>query len=357
LKNLLVFDSGFGGGSKLVVHDYLKAHYDKFTIIHSGFGDRFFHCNMLKLYYRNVSARQLYAQITIVIAYINVLFFLLIRREKYNVVVINSSVNIFGLILLKYLSYNSAYLYVHETPNLKVKFLPDLALQYLKTYKSNQKHNFIFVHHESKVTWEKVLGFSLQSCIIMPPRLEARLNVAISPRCKRIVNIGYIGALVREKNVDSLITAVASIAAVAECKLIIAGSGNMDKALRLRCQEAGINFEFLGYLTDTSIFYKQIDILVQPSFSESWGLTILEGLRYGKVVIASEVTPLVHYLKNEVDCLFFNPLNSSSLFRCLNKCISDVHFDYMLRLRGYERYAILYNELCKLDLYELIGTD
>jgi glycosyltransferase involved in cell wall biosynthesis len=56
--------------------------------------------------------------------------------------------------------------------------------------------------------------------------------------------------------------------------------------------------ELLGYQKNLEGFFKSIDIYVQPSLSESFGLSLFEAMPYGKPIVASRVGNIPHVLQD-----------------------------------------------------------
>jgi glycosyltransferase involved in cell wall biosynthesis len=80
------------------------------------------------------------------------------------------------------------------------------------------------------------------------------------------------------------------------------------------------NISFIGKTTNVKKYYKICDILLLPSFSESFGLVILEALACNKPVIISKNTGLSEYVINGQHGYVLNDLyNPKELFECILK--------------------------------------
>jgi glycosyltransferase involved in cell wall biosynthesis len=123
---------------------------------------------------------------------------------------------------------------------------------------------------------------------------------------------------VQEKNIITLLEAFAEILKLKNSetiKLIIAGDGILRDKIIENIQRLNISskIELFHYNNDISLFFSKIDVLVQPSYNESWGLVCLEALSYSKAVIMTKETGLREILVDGQDCLFFDPLKKSDL--------------------------------------------
>ena len=100
--------------------------------------------------------------------------------------------------------------------------------------------------------------------------------------------VGYIGALMKHKNVIFLLKVAEILKSKAEYKFVIYGTG-IDKNMLLRFkQDHGLdNVEFNGYLKEDSKLkaYDSFDAFVSPSLYEGFGYPILEAQSRGLPVI------------------------------------------------------------------------
>jgi glycosyltransferase involved in cell wall biosynthesis len=92
----------------------------------------------------------------------------------------------------------------------------------------------------------------------------------------------YIGRLIEVKNLEFLIKVFNSNGH----KLTIVGQGVLDLHLK---EIANDNIKFLGYIENSILrnIFNENDILILPSFSETWGLVVEEAIYFGLPVIVS----------------------------------------------------------------------
>ncbi|MCX6818603.1 MAG: glycosyltransferase family 4 protein [Candidatus Aenigmarchaeota archaeon] len=108
----------------------------------------------------------------------------------------------------------------------------------------------------------------------------------------------FVGRLVPQKNVESLILAAYSIK---DCRLLIVGEGNEEYKLKqMKNELKAMNIIFKKHLNYNNIIklIKQSDILVMPSKRESMGIVILEALASGTAVISTKTDGPKDYIKN-----------------------------------------------------------
>ena len=76
--------------------------------------------------------------------------------------------------------------------------------------------------------------------------------------------------------------------------------------------------------------------MILPSFSESFGLVLIEALACGKPVIGSNVGGITEIITDDVG-LLVDPNKISSIARAIDKMINDNDFRYMLSLNARNR--------------------
>ena len=109
--------------------------------------------------------------------------------------------------------------------------------------------------------------------------------------------IGYVGRIKRYKRIDHLLHALRLVVErVPEARLIVAGTGDNLSALMELAERLGIaqRVEFLGHVSeeDKIRMLQRVQVVVNPSSKEGWGVTVIESNACGTPVIASDVPGL-----------------------------------------------------------------
>jgi glycosyltransferase involved in cell wall biosynthesis len=75
-----------------------------------------------------------------------------------------------------------------------------------------------------------------------------------------------------------------------EAQVVVAGSGELEQAMRDRAAALGVSLHLLGFQNQTAMpaAYAAADILVLPSTRETWGLVCNEALACGKPIVVSD---------------------------------------------------------------------
>lgn len=132
------------------------------------------------------------------------------------------------------------------------------------------------------------------------------------------ITITTIATLIKRKNIDVLIKTINEIPNI---KLNIIGSGKEE--IKLKKLAKGSNIEFLGQLQRSSVIekLKNSDIFVLLSDNETFGLSYLEAMATGNIVIGKKGDGIDGILKDGENGFLINP-NSKELKKCLDKIIS-----------------------------------
>ena len=131
----------------------------------------------------------------------------------------------------------------------------------------------------------------------------------------------FVGNLIKRKNVESLLEAKK----ISNCDyyLVIVGDGPLFKKLRKKVDEENIrDVIFTGSRDDVENIIPSCDVLILPSFSESFGLVLIEALACGKPVIGSDVGGITEIITKDVG-LLVDPNNVVSIAKATDKILID----------------------------------
>jgi D-inositol-3-phosphate glycosyltransferase len=143
------------------------------------------------------------------------------------------------------------------------------------------------------------------------PKAEARATLGLSSNEHLLLYVGRIEAL---KGIDTLIRAAALLNkenGIGNFKVLIVGGdvqeslesmgGEMTR-LRTLVNQLGLNetISFLGSRRQQQLpnYYCAADVLVMPSYSESFGMVALEAMACGRPVVASHVGGLAYLVQD-----------------------------------------------------------
>ena len=159
----------------------------------------------------------------------------------------------------------------------------------------------------------------------------------------------FVGNLIKRKNVGALLEA--KKIAKSDYYLVIVGDGPLSKKLRKKVEDENIpDVIFTGSRTDVENIIPNCDFLVLPSFSESFGLVLIEALACGKPVIGSDVGGISEIINDDVG-LLVNPNDVSSISNSIDKLVDDEDLRVSLsrnarnRAKDFSQVTIPYDEV------------
>lgn len=186
-------------------------------------------------------------------------------------------------------------------------------------------------------------------------------GISISQQAKsqnRPLTIGVVSRLESIKGMDLVVPAFAQVKAChPEMQLLIVGDGSLRKQMEEQTHKAGLEkaVEFAGRQPQEKLssYYDRIDILLMPSRSEGFGLTAIEGMARGCVVVAARTGGLPEVVRDGKVGLLHEPEQIKDLAAKINKLIekptlwkqfSNEATTYVQRF-SFERFSQLFNNL------------
>lgn len=159
----------------------------------------------------------------------------------------------------------------------------------------------------------------------------------------------FVGNIIKRKNVNLILEA--KKLATTDYEVVVVGDGPLKKDLENKVKDENINdVRFLGSRDDVENIIPGCDVLVLPSFSESFGLVLIEALACEKPVIGSNVGGITEIITDDVG-LLINPNDASTLARAIDNVIGDDEFRQKLssnarnRAIDFSKVEIPYDEV------------
>ena len=123
------------------------------------------------------------------------------------------------------------------------------------------------------------------------------------------LQIGVVSRLELIKGMDLVVPAFANVhRKYPHTHLLVVGDGGQRELMERQCDEYGVKevATFVGRKGQDELqsYYDEIDILLMPSRSEGFGLTAIEGMARGCVVVASNVGGLPEVVSEDSGVLF-----------------------------------------------------
>ncbi len=162
---------------------------------------------------------------------------------------------------------------------------------------------------------------------------------------KPTIILGIIGRLHKAKGFEFAIEALKILQEKYSQKIILKIAGTGEEMMNLQKKVRDLNLEnnvdFIGWINDSADFFSQIDIFILPSRIETFGLVILEAMKYGKPIIATNCDGPKEILRHEVDGLLIDLKSNESvphqIAKSVEKLICDEKLANNLVKNAYQR--------------------
>jgi glycosyltransferase involved in cell wall biosynthesis len=158
----------------------------------------------------------------------------------------------------------------------------------------------------------------------------------------REVLIGYVGRLVPEKGLTTLLAALGHLSKLS-WKLVLIGAGPTENDLRKQAAVLGISDRiiFQGFVphTETPDYLSAFDLLVlpsetQPNWREQFGRVILEALACGTPVLGSDSGEIPQLIQKTGGGLVFRERNIDDLAAKLRQLLTSSELRSTLAAKG-----------------------
>jgi glycosyltransferase involved in cell wall biosynthesis len=140
--------------------------------------------------------------------------------------------------------------------------------------------------------------------------------------------IGTVANLLPIKGYEVLIKALPAIFAkvpTAHYLIVGAGSGEYPEHLQKLCADQGLadRVHFVGFQNQTWPYLAALDLYVQPSLNEAFGIAAAEAMAMGKAVVASRVGGLPEVVADQQTGLLVSPGNAVELSKAILSLLED----------------------------------
>lgn len=213
---------------------------------------------------------------------------------------------------------------------------------------------FIAVSNFVRDIYKNFLPAGKKIRVINNPVKDIDVNIiskAISKNKNHITTFLYVGRLSAEKGVDLLLEAIKDV----EARLIIAGSGEMEKLCR---ETAGKidkgKIEILGWLDEDKIHYlmTQCEAVILPSkVKETSGIIIKEAAGYYLPSIIPDQGGIMEFVADGINGLYFKSGNKSSLVKAMQRFVDDSSLSKKLGIEARKSYEEYYDKASEYTQY------
>lgn len=256
--------------------------------------------------------------------------FKILRKNKYNVIIMNQetwSMNLLELNILKMMTKNirtSFFLMIAQ--NIKKKHL--YWLRFFERLNTRTVSSILYCCEEVKsvVAWKGIK----KRCVYFPLSFDQekyKKNSALKIENKKSIVLGYLGRLSEEKGLKVALDALKKVRGRGiDASFVIAGGGRLEEELKRTP-----HVKLLGIIAHTEAhkFYNEIDVFILPSetrkfWKEQFGRVIIESVAAGKPVIGSSSGAIPEVLKLIEMPYIFNERDAEDLASRVQDVFNDI---------------------------------
>lgn len=157
------------------------------------------------------------------------------------------------------------------------------------------------------------LGQAVDKSFVIPNAIDLEgapeIAAEVDLRKKETVVLGAMARIDDKKGFEYLIKAIAKLKQSPQKFILkIAGLGPYEAKLRVLIKELNVEneVEFLGWIKNKKEFFASIDIFCSASDNETFGLVLLEAMKYCKPIIATNTDGSKEVLYSEIDGLIID---------------------------------------------------
>lgn len=199
-----------------------------------------------------------------------------------------------------------------------------------------------------------------RAVISASPPDPAVFTRAPAPEPGRRLHLTFVGRLVPEKGVQTILQAMAAPHRREAVSLTVVGGGPVAQELQDSAKALGVDARFAGPM-DAAGTHSQIaagDVLVVPSidiprWSEQWGRVVAEAMMTGRSVLASDAGELP-YLVGQPDWIFRQD-DPESLGRAVDVLLADPKLASTRAEVAFQRAQLFQPEVLAVQLIDFWG--
>ena len=198
-------------------------------------------------------------------------------------------------------------------------------------------------------------GYENRSVEVLPPIGLELDKISETHRTQYLNNdsirFGFLGRMAPEKGILTLIKAVSKVHLSKKIKLVIGGNGPQLKSAKNLSSQLNLDANFIGWVKFKEDFFNQIDVLVIPSESETFGIVALEAMIRRIPVVSTPTNGAKNIIVDGKSGLISDGFDEISLSKRISDIqhtnLSEISDEAFLRALNFEK-EILRDNLIKI---------
>ena len=266
------------------------------------------------------------------------------KEFKPDVVYINSRFEVLGstrdfitIFLFKLFIYRKVYFVIKshgsdvEVLDSNSFFLKKIVLPFLK----KNVAAWLFLSTEERDNINKA-GYFIKNRVLVTKNVVRTNQFTIDPSFRTRLNIKedykillFVGRIINQKGIHEVIDAFPRIREKYKTVLVVVGGGSdMDaikaKVIKYNLADSVILTEVFIPEQETIKYYSNSDVLVFPTFyPEGFPMALFNSVAAGLAIVTTPIRAAKDYLTEPENCFWVKPQDSDSVYRALDRLLSD----------------------------------
>lgn len=220
--------------------------------------------------------------------------------------------------------------------------------------KKNPYHRWLLAAVDRYITVSDWLAADARRVLPLPAERIQRIWLGVAPasgesfpRVHPEFSVGMLARILHDKGQHLLVEAAALLKAEGRTlRVVLAGQVHQTgywEGVQARAREAGVTLDYLGVVSPPERGYSQLDVSVNASQAEAFGLSTVEAMRQGLAVVAADGGASPEIVRHEVDGLIFKAGEATDLAAQLRRLMDDPTLRQRLARSAQQRAAQLFD--------------
>ncbi len=155
------------------------------------------------------------------------------------------------------------------------------------------------------------------------------------------------------KNIQTVLRSFQRLQEGINARLVLIGSGPETDSIKLECQASGIidRVNFVGNVTEIAAYIATADCIIQPSYTESFGMVLLEAMACGVPTLSSNAGGIPEVVEDGVTGFMAAADDDEFIASHMTRLLSDPALLRRMGEKGRERAAKLFDPEFKIKQY------
>ncbi len=184
-----------------------------------------------------------------------------------------------------------------------------------------------------------------------PRRASSKLRKTLADDDEKIIM--HVSNFRPLKNIQTVLRSFQRLQDGTNARLVLVGSGPETDSIKLKCQASGIidKVNFVGNITEIATYIATADCVIQPSYTESFGMVLLEAMACGVPTLSSNAGGIPEVVEDGVTGFTAAADDDELMANRMTRILSDPALQRQMGAKGRERAAKLFDPESKIKQY------